>query len=240
MVWDTWKRVFFAGAGIWLFGTVALLIARTNSRDYSTMRQIDNINTIFALISVATFVLGVVLLCRWVWLKIQASRPTSEYRRSVERPRAVPQPQQPPTDWAARWDALVKYDDEIRTAAEKLLPFGTEWRDRLGEAFFALNENRSYLTNIVERLLDEAKLEAEREKLEAEREWKGLFRRTANGEFCTRESLAILSEARKRGYKLGVQSNGAFAVTNKSSLTSFFYSNEDIERFGRILSGRPD
>jgi hypothetical protein len=44
-----------------------------------------------------------------------------------------------------RWEALVLFDDEIREAATKLVPFGAVWVDRLGEAFFALNEDRKYL-----------------------------------------------------------------------------------------------
>jgi hypothetical protein len=114
---------------------------------------------------------------------------------------------------------------------EKLLPYGAEWVKRLGEAFFALNEDRTYLSNIVERLLNEA-------KLKAANEWKALFTRTADGQFTTKESLAILLDAREKGYKLGAQSGGAFTVSIGSS-TSFLYSNEDIRRFGHILAGRP-
>jgi hypothetical protein len=55
-----------------------------------------------------------------------------------------------------RWEALVLFDDEIREAAAKLFPFGSVWVDRLGEAFFALNEERKYLPNIVARLKEEA------------------------------------------------------------------------------------
>jgi len=46
-----------------------------------------------------------------------------------------------------RLEALVRFDEELREAAEKLLPFGPEWVDKLGEAFFALNEDRKYLPN---------------------------------------------------------------------------------------------
>ena len=41
-----------------------------------------------------------------------------------------------------RWEALVRFDDEIGQAAMKLLPFSSAWVDKLGEAFFALNEDR--------------------------------------------------------------------------------------------------
>ncbi|MGY4437019.1 hypothetical protein ACVWWO_009496 [Bradyrhizobium sp. F1.13.1] len=59
-----------------------------------------------------------------------------------------------------RWEALVRFDDEIRDAATKLMPFGSFWVDRLGQAFFALNEDRAYLANIVSRLVEEAAFEA--------------------------------------------------------------------------------
>jgi hypothetical protein len=45
MGWDGWKRIFWWGAGIWLFGTIILRIARINSRSYSTILLIDDLNT---------------------------------------------------------------------------------------------------------------------------------------------------------------------------------------------------
>jgi hypothetical protein len=129
-----------------------------------------------------------------------------------------------------RWAALVEYDDDIRSAAKKLAPYGAEWVQRLGEAFFALKEERSYLGNIVERLLNEA-------QQKAADEWKMLFTHTANGEFTSKESLAVLLEAQEKGYKLGTQSGGAFTIS-KGTSTTMLYSNEDIQRFGRILAGR--
>ena len=71
MGWDGWKKVFYSGAGIWLSGTVVMQIARRNSDNYSTIREIDNFNTVFALVGLATFGLGVVLFCRWAWLKFR-------------------------------------------------------------------------------------------------------------------------------------------------------------------------
>jgi hypothetical protein len=55
-----------------------------------------------------------------------------------------------------RWEALVRFDDEIRAAAETLFPYGAIWVDKLGEAFFALNEDRKHLPNIVAQLIKEA------------------------------------------------------------------------------------
>jgi hypothetical protein len=61
-----------------------------------------------------------------------------------------------------RWDALVKYDHEIAQAAEQLRPFGDALIDEFGQAFFALNEDRAYLANIVKGLLAQAKRDEER------------------------------------------------------------------------------
>jgi len=47
-----------------------------------------------------------------------------------------------------RWNALLRFDDEIRAAAEKLRPFGDTWVAKLGQAYFALNEDRKYLAKI--------------------------------------------------------------------------------------------
>jgi hypothetical protein len=49
MGWDGWKRIFWWGASIWLAGTIILQIARINSRSYSTILLIDNLNTPFFL-----------------------------------------------------------------------------------------------------------------------------------------------------------------------------------------------
>src|SRR6266481_5294431 len=200
MGWDGWKRIFWWGAGVWLSGTILLQIVRISSRSYSTNLLIDNLNTPFAVLSIAVPLLGVILFSRWVWLKT-AGPLTLGGKSPAQNPRAAPEAQ--PTAWATRWAALVKYDDEIRLSAEKLLPYGAEWVQRLGAEFFALNEDRSYLGNIVERLLNDA-------KANAANKWRALFTRTANGEPTSEESLAILWEAQERGYQLGAQSSGAF------------------------------
>jgi hypothetical protein len=75
-----------------------------------------------------------------------------------------------------RWEALVRYDDEIREAAARLTPYGSVWVDKLGEAFFALNEDRKYLSNIVDGLVREA------EHAEIVN-WVSTFSKTADGAF---------------------------------------------------------
>jgi hypothetical protein len=227
MGWDGWKKVFYWGAGIWLSGTLVLQIALRNSDDFSTVRAILNFNTVFALVGLATFGLGAVLFGRWIWFKFGAGDGISgdPLRKGLEGGR-----RSNPSNTTTRWEALVRYDDEIRAAAEELKSFGPEWVTRLGEAFLALKEDRSYLANIVEQLRNEA-------KLEADGKWKRQFSRTANDEPPTQESLAILSEARDKGYSVGVESGGVITVSKDSSI-SYLYSNSDVQRFGRILSGR--
>ena len=102
-----------------------------------------------------------------------------------------------------RWDALIRYDGEICDAADQLRPYGDNWVTRLGQAFFALNEDRNYLSNIVTRLIEEA----ERDKASR---WASPFRQTADGNPCTDEFFKILREAQKRGYVLGVEKDKTF------------------------------
>jgi hypothetical protein len=127
---------------------------------------------------------------------------------------------------AERWAALVRYDDEIRAAAEQLIPFGNVWVEELGRAFFALAENREYLPKIVTRLLEDAK----NDRIQR---WLEVFGRTANGEPATEESLKILLAAQAQGYSLEIGPDKAFVLT-KGSSTSYVRSNYDIQRFAEL------
>jgi hypothetical protein len=99
-----------------------------------------------------------------------------------------------------RWEALVRFDDEIREAAALLLPFGDVWVDRLGEAFFALDEDRKYLPKIVARLKEEA-------EQTAARQWLARFS-VVGDERTSKESIAILIELRARGYSIVTEGRG--------------------------------
>jgi hypothetical protein len=129
-----------------------------------------------------------------------------------------------------RWEALVRYDDEIRAAAAKLFPFGDVWVDKLGEAFFALNEDRKYLPNIVDQLVKEA-------EHSAVVGWLSKFSKTAAGETTSEEAIAVLMDAHVKGYGLDVKTDKTILVT-KSSSTSYVRSNAEILRFGKILSDK--
>jgi hypothetical protein len=144
----------------------------------------------------------------------------------------------------ARWDALVRYDDEIRAAAEQLRPYGNYWVAKLGDAFFELDQDRRYLPNMIVSLTEDAKEAHEhaRELHEHEREriaraWLKGLERTADGEATTEESLNILIGLHNLGYEVSVEGNGAFAVSECTS-TSLFYSNHDIQRIGPVLLAR--
>jgi hypothetical protein len=135
-----------------------------------------------------------------------------------------------------RWEALVRFDDEIREAAVKLIPFGSEWVDKLGEAFFALNEDRKYLPNMIARLTEEAERLREETKHAAALAWVATFSTTAAGEETSEDALAILIEAQAIGYQLAKDPDGTIRITRNTS-TSFLRSNDDIVRFGTFFRG---
>jgi hypothetical protein len=94
-----------------------------------------------------------------------------------------------------RWEALVRFDTEIREAAEKLLPFGAVWVEELGKAFLALNEDRKYLPNIVEQLIKEAEYQSAIKNRQRAIEWLETFSTTADGEATNEEALGVLVQA---------------------------------------------
>jgi hypothetical protein len=125
-----------------------------------------------------------------------------------------------------RWEALIKYDDEIRLAAEKLSPYGEIWVAKLGEAFLALDEDRKYLPNIVSRLSAEAEQSAINNLL-------ARFSKTWEGETTSEEALRVLVGLHAKGYLLDVERSGAFIVSTSAS-TTYLRSNSDILLFKKI------
>ncbi|WP_354120937.1 hypothetical protein [Bradyrhizobium sp. LA6.12] len=126
-----------------------------------------------------------------------------------------------------RWEALVRYDPEIREAATKLIVFGESWVDRLGEAFLALNEERKYLADMVDQLIKEA----EQYEVAA---WLKKFARTQEGEATSEEAMTILANAQANGYQLSTEPNGTIQAMLNSS-TTYLRSNADIVRFGKFM-----
>jgi hypothetical protein len=116
--------------------------------------------------------------------------------------------------------------------------FYTAWVERLGEAFFALHEDRGYLPNIVTRLTEEAAVAA----LEAERaEAHNWFVTVSEikGERTSKEALAVLIELKARGYLIEKDHGGGIGVTAAGRGTSLVYSNSDILRLGSIALRSP-
>jgi hypothetical protein len=130
---------------------------------------------------------------------------------------------------------LVKYDSAIAEAAEKLRPYGEEWVTALGQAYFALREDKSYLPHIIQKLSKDAATaqarQVEAQQQEAARRWASTFSYVGNRERCNKESLDILREAEKRGYVVAIDGQGTISASKQGRGTSYFHSNEDIQRF---------
>jgi len=125
-----------------------------------------------------------------------------------------------------RWNALARFDNEVRAAVEQLRPFGESLVNELAQAYFALNEDKQYLPKIVHALIEEA------ERKEAQR-WADRFRITSNGEAGAEASQTILHEPEVRGWALGVERSGTFTATTRD-ITSHLHLSSDIEGFDRI------
>jgi hypothetical protein len=231
--WIKLKSIFYLCAAVWLIGGIAIQIAlqQRGADIYSLLNLHFIVVTGFGSV---TIILGAVLLGRWIWLKYQTRRHISPHVKAQNQaPRTTSLTASHPlggtTDAAnsERWNALVRFDDEIRSAAEKLQPFGDRWVSELGKAYFALNEDRRYLRNIVDRLIREIE-EEERQR------WADRFQSTHKNEHCTEASLEILREAEHQGYTLAVDENRTVIAT-RNSTQSYLRSNNDILFFGQHL-----
>src|SRR5262249_31692482 len=158
-----------------------------------------------------TIVLGVMLLYRW--FKSLRNRLQTDHRAASKlHDVATRKVAGGVDDHSDRWNALLKYDDDIRKAAERLKPFGPAWVSALGRDFFALNEDRSYRTNIVDRLVREAKEQQEQERIRK-------FAQTADGSPCTEASRSVLRAAEAQGFTLEVEGDKTFTLMKGSSKT---------------------
>jgi len=144
--------------------------------------------------------------------------------KMIDRTPTKQNPLEPKSDQANKWEALVKYDAEISAEAEKLRPYGAKWIDEFGRAYFALQEDRKYLSSIVSRLLKEAKQE------EANR-----VVYTESGEPCTEASLDILRRVEAHGYKLHTQADNTIVVMKDGFGTAYLHSNSGIQWFTRFV-----
>jgi len=87
-----------------------------------------------------------------------ASDPAAPLRREPAFSQTLPDPQPVLATLPApaaeaydkrKWESLVKYDEEIRTAAERIRPFGQKWEDELADAYLRIND-KAYLKAIAE------------------------------------------------------------------------------------------
>src|SRR6266542_6511442 len=77
----------------------------------------------------------------------------------VESAMKSPEPHSKKAFDTEKWDALIKYDDDLREAAETIRPMGDKWVDELARAYLILNDKR-YLPNIVTKIGAAARAES--------------------------------------------------------------------------------
>ena len=75
----------------------------------------------------------------------------------TERQTSTDQSQPKPFD-VEKWNALLKYDQDIANEAEKLRPLGDKWVDEFARAYLVLND-KQYLPGIVRKIISDAKIE---------------------------------------------------------------------------------
>jgi hypothetical protein len=73
---------------------------------------------------------------------------------------------------ARKWQALLKYDEELARIAALFEPLGSKWSDRLASDYLAIND-KTYLPEIARKIMLDARAErdrqdAEKQQLEAE------------------------------------------------------------------------
>jgi hypothetical protein len=177
---------------------------------------------------------------------ITPQRTTTSLSAAASRPpQQTPVPPAGKPEQQERWLALSRFDTEIEAAARQLRPFGEKWVDELGRAFFALNEDKAYLPNIISRLTEEAAAERDAAVAREEAEgaaaasaraanWERNIERVMGGKLPS-SALDVLREAENAGYVVETK-GGSISVTKNG--TTWLYGEADIERFGRILRAR--
>ncbi|MGF6428359.1 hypothetical protein [Bradyrhizobium elkanii] len=136
------SRAFWISASLWIGLGILLRIAVAAAPFNRILLNLQTL--VLVLFGVPAIVLGLILLVRFTRQRIsKLSSRLRAQRRSADFP-------------IKRWHALVKYGEEVAAAAATLQQFGEEWIDKLGEEFFALNEDRRCLGAISSRLAEEA------------------------------------------------------------------------------------
>jgi hypothetical protein len=137
-----------------------------------------------------------------------------------------------PTDHTAyfdknKWNALVKYDQEIGLIAEKLKPLGDKWVNEFAVSYLALNDKK-YLEPIALKIISQAKDEDARKTDEESHE-------TAR----RNEKFESRGKAIDRGTYMGVRymkfENGAIEAETKTG-SQFF---ESLAEFKTAVYNNP-
>lgn len=90
----------------------------------------------------------------------------------------------------SKWNALLKYDNDIASIADKIRPFGQKWLDEFASSYLALND-KQYLPEIEHKITAAATREKE------EKEQAALAAAKAEAERI--EQIRILAEKQKKG-----------------------------------------
>jgi hypothetical protein len=227
--WDDWRRPL-AFMSVFLVGRLAIeFLVRNSALSFPQQRSLQNLGYIVEIVLAATAALAVLLfvlsLYRGALANHVAQAPSEENAPSAFNSdnRAT---------WDERWLALLRFDPEVREAADQLNPYGDKWISELGHAFFALDEERKFLPSIVSRLKQEADQERVREE---DCRWASNFNVTAEGETCTPEALAILKKARSVGYDVSIDHDRTIVVSKGTGI-SYLQSISDINVLGKSLS----
>lgn len=180
----------------------------------------------------------------WCWRDLRKIAPRDPGYRSIPSPPlrgASPQPAPSPrpreqslepsaprAERQERWLALLRFDQDVETAANQLRPHGAKWVDELGRSFFAMNEDKQYLPNIVARLLEDA-------AAERAANWGRDFQRAIGGGLSA-SALDVLHEMKTAGYQIEVE--GRSIAVSKNNGRTYLYDDADVQRYGRILLER--
>jgi hypothetical protein len=124
-----------------------------------------------------------------------------------------------------KWNALVKYDDEIALIANKLKPLGQRWVDEFASSYLALDDKR-HLPNLIRKIITDARNEADLPPLEGQQ----------NLDYeLTQKSIDILREAKANGYEVELDAKEKSVVVRKRGIEGTWYlgSNEEIDNFGK-------
>jgi hypothetical protein len=140
-----------------------------------------------------------------------------------------------------KWNALLKYDDQIALVAEKLKPLGQRWVDEFASSYLALND-KSYLPQLVHKIIAAAKDEknAKAKQVEiantlSDDELPPLDGRQNLAFKITEKSANILRRAIAMEYEVDLFATKNFVMVCNSGVNREWYlnSNNAIEKFGK-------